>query len=167
MFITIKLYSTDNNSLQKFVKFLTEKICKTKNACIIVNSSSKEKMVKTKFTVLKSPHVNKTAQEQFEIRNYGHHLSIYSYQTLFLLVILKRINKSLYRDLKMKISITHSNDGFFKSLKNDLDCNKFNFRNNTLSNFNPTQFSLLESYLSLLDIQGEMSFKKRLGSSVG
>ena len=49
-------------------------------------SRKKKKKKKTKFTVLKSPHVNKTAQEQFEYRIYKKQLKCFAFQSVLFLM---------------------------------------------------------------------------------
>ena len=61
------------------------------------------------FTVLKSPHVNKTAQEQFEIRKYEKYIELYSYSNIFLFFIIKRISKMLCKDVRIEIGINFNN----------------------------------------------------------
>ena len=71
--------------------FLDEYIS-SNNLNVIVSKSSFKKVVKKKvITVLKSPHVNKRAQEQFEFRFYRAQISLFSYRYLLLLVFLRYV----------------------------------------------------------------------------
>lgn len=70
----------------------------------VLTQHSKPKVIQ-KFTVLKSPHVNKKAQEQFEFCLYKNQLSIYSYQTLKLLTILKKFKLNYLQTLKLKCNL--------------------------------------------------------------
>jgi len=73
--IRIKLKSYDHNLVDKS----SEKIVKTVRATGAVVSGPIPLPTKKKiFTVLKSPHVNKTAREQFQLCTYKRLLDIYS-----------------------------------------------------------------------------------------
>lgn len=73
--IRIKLKSYDHNLVDKS----SEKIVKTvRSTGAVVNGPIPLPTKKKIFTVLKSPHVNKTAREQFELCTYKRLLDIYS-----------------------------------------------------------------------------------------
>ena len=73
--IRIKLKSYDHNLVDKSA----EKIVKTvKTSGAVVNGPIPLPTKKKIFTVLKSPHVNKTAREQFQLCSYKRLLDIYS-----------------------------------------------------------------------------------------
>jgi|TARA_B100001250_G_scaffold361462_1_gene339543 small subunit ribosomal protein S10 len=73
--IRIKLKSYDYNLVDKSA----EKIVKTvKSTGAIVSGPIPLPTHKKHFTVLKSPHVNKTAREQFELASFKRLLDIYS-----------------------------------------------------------------------------------------
>ena len=73
--IRIKLKSYDYNLVDKSA----EKIDKTvKSTGAIVSGPIPLPTHKKHFTVLKSPHVNKTAREQFELSSFKRLLDIYS-----------------------------------------------------------------------------------------
>jgi small subunit ribosomal protein S10 len=73
--IRIKLKSYDHNLVDKSA----EKIVKTvKTTGAIVSGPIPLPTHKRIYTVLKSPHVNKTAREQFELCSYKRLLDIYS-----------------------------------------------------------------------------------------
>ena len=76
--IRIKLKSYDHNLVDKS----TEKIVKTvRNTGAVVNGPIPLPTKKRKITVLKSPHVNKKAREQFQLCTYKRMLDIYSSST--------------------------------------------------------------------------------------
>jgi ribosomal protein S10 len=64
MFVTISLQSKSLQSIKKFLTFL-EKSCNDFNLVVFMKVQNKV-TIRKGVTVLKSPHVNKTAQEQFE-----------------------------------------------------------------------------------------------------
>ena len=73
--IRIKLKSYDHNLVDKSA----EKIVKTVKATgAVVSGPIPLPTHKRIYTVLKSPHVNKTAREQFELCSYKRLLDIYS-----------------------------------------------------------------------------------------
>ena len=156
MFITIKANSKNRNSLQRFSKFITKRIRHIEKVCLVISSIKKTSLSKKRLTVLKSPHVNKTAQEQFEITSYELKFNLYSYQNLLLLLILKRIKNAAFHDLKVSISLSYNSNSFLKSVKSNLNPNKIStgepFNHSTRSGF-------LEIYLKFLDLHGEACFK--------
>ena len=73
--IRIKLRSYDHNLVDKSA----EKIVKTvKSTGAVVSGPIPLPTNKNIFTVLKSPHVNKKAREQFELNSFKRLLDIYS-----------------------------------------------------------------------------------------
>ena len=73
--IRIKLRSYDHNLVDKSA----EKIVKTvKSTGAVVSGPIQLPTNKKIFTVLKSPHVNKKAREQFELNSFKRLLDIYS-----------------------------------------------------------------------------------------
>jgi ribosomal protein S10 len=98
----IKLCSKDKKSLHHFLSFLKHNI-KTQNFQLSFNSLRKKKVVK-KVTVLKSPHVNKTAQEHFGYTLYSIELLCYSWEIKKYLIILKKIRNQLFPGIKIQIS---------------------------------------------------------------
>jgi len=76
--IRIKLKSYDHNLVDKSA----EKIVKTvRTTGAVITGPIPLPTNKRKFTVLKSPHVNKTAREQFQLCTYKRLLDIYSSST--------------------------------------------------------------------------------------
>ena len=73
--IRIKLKSYDHNLVDKSA----EKIVKSvKTTGAVVNGPIPLPTEKKKYTVLRSPHVNKKAREQFQMCSYKRLLDIYS-----------------------------------------------------------------------------------------
>ena len=73
--IRIKLKSYDHNLVDKSA----EKIAKTvKTTGAVVNGPIPLPTNKKIFTVLRSPHVNKKAREQFQLSSYKRLMDIYS-----------------------------------------------------------------------------------------
>lgn len=55
------------------------------------------------MTILKSPHVNKKAQEQFEIRFFKKQLTIKSIKIFKYLIFLKKLNFNLFSDVNITL----------------------------------------------------------------
>ena len=159
MIITLKISSSNYNSLENFSKILVDKLHTIKNIKFSVSGMTNKKKTKNKFTVLKSPHINKKAREQFEIRNYTKTLNIYSYQTLLLLFVVKRIKIGSFSEIKLKINLKYNLSQLHKHLKSNFNLN--NSFSNKLS-FERNQYKInnsIKNYLKRLDIFGETVFK--------
>jgi ribosomal protein S10 len=135
----------------------------------IIKKYFKKRTKKSFITILKSPHVNKKAQEQFETRFYSKQLSVYPTKKLEYLFFLKKIQNNVFSDIKLKIRVTT------KSNKEK----KFNFvtlepRNYILEKFNKKFISqkiglnkkkklmnfnsfLSNNILKIFDAHGELS----------
>ena len=98
MFFHIKVSAKDKKVLENFGQFIS-KLQLTSNSLRLLSKRNLRKFV----TVLKSPHVNKTAQEQFEFRVYTKEFIISSFKPLTLFLILKKINDSSFSGLNLKI----------------------------------------------------------------
>jgi ribosomal protein S10 len=155
MFFYIEISSKNEDSLKKFLTFISE--IKTTNLFI---TNFPKQNIKKVVTVLKSPHVNKSAQEQFEYRIYTKNLSVSSFQQNKFLSLFKRIQNSSFPGIRFKVK------GLFeqkKELKNlllsidpdNLDLNSFK---------NSASFSALKlkttQYFQMFEGYGEHSIKK-------
>ena len=96
----------------------------------IIKKYFKKKKTKNILTILKSPHVNKTAQEQFESRFFSKQLSIYSPKNFQFLLLLKKIKTHLFPDVKIKIKFILNKNLEEKTKTNIL--NPSNFKLNVL-----------------------------------
>jgi len=152
MFINIYFYSKNYKSLKK-IFFLFYKLCQNNSLKIKKFSVQYQKKKKKKFfTVLKSPHVNKRAQDHFEYCLYKKQISVCSLNIFKILIILKRIQLKLFSDVKIKIKFLLSAEKLKKNLKFQYKSNKNFFKSNldnTLKTFD----------LKFFDIYGEIKFK--------
>lgn len=98
MLLIIKVSSKDSQTLNKFFKFFK----KLKFLPTVVKQFSKPKGKKF-VTILKSPHVNKTAQEQFEFRFYTKQLLLHSIKPLTILIVLKKIKDVSFPGIKLQV----------------------------------------------------------------
>jgi ribosomal protein S10 len=86
-------------SLKKFLHFFSTNIAANFNFILKNISKKKRKVV---ITILKSPHVNKTAQEQFEIKLFSEQLKISTTQMYKFLIFFKRVT-IVFADINFKI----------------------------------------------------------------
>lgn len=99
----IILYCKDKLTLRKIFRFLSLRYnTELKKVQTPLYFSQKKIKIK-KITVLKSPHVNKTAQTHFEHRIYSIELQVYSYKPQRYLFILKKIQNSIFPEIRIKI----------------------------------------------------------------
>lgn len=99
--ITVDLFikTKNKNSLKKFLYFFKKNVNKNFNTINLYFPKKKNKKV---ITLLKSPHVNKTAQEQFEIRFFSIQLKIVTTQAFKFLIFLKKIKNFAFADIHLK-----------------------------------------------------------------
>lgn len=90
----IKSYLNFINELKKEPYFKTLKLFE-----------SVKKNKQKKFTVLKSPHINKTAREQIGYKVHTKTLYIFTTQIELLSFILKKIKQNLFYDLSINITL--------------------------------------------------------------
>ena len=97
----ITIYSKNEESLSSFLNFL-KNTTKQLNSKIPLNVLRKQK-IKKRITVLKSPHVNKIAQEHFGYAIYSIKISFYSWSIKRYLLFFKKVKSQLFSDIKIKI----------------------------------------------------------------
>ena len=121
------------------------------------------------FTTLKSPHVNKTAQEQIEYRLFSKRVNIFSFQILKFLILLKKIQMKLCPDIRIQIKFVLNNKT--KKKMKLIFLNPDNYKTNSFFYSKKKNTSLKKEmkkstskqilpYLKLFDIYGELSLKK-------
>lgn len=154
MFFHIKVFSKDNLVLKRFFLFLQ----RLNISLIVLKSFSKKK--KRKFiSILKSPHVNKTAQEQFEFRYYNKEFLIDLYKPLTFFLFIKKIKNLSFSNLKLEIkglfNLNKRDKNFPQKLINpdNIILNSMNFK--TLKD----QF-FQKKYIQLFDYYGEFQVQK-------
>jgi len=102
---TVKLYSITYTILQIFIQFLVaisqNKKIKLFNTYKTLNNVKNKKI----FTLLKSPHVNKTAQEQFKLPYFTGSFFIVCSAKKRVLYVLKKIKSILFSSLIIKLSL--------------------------------------------------------------
>lgn len=96
----IKLYSKDKKSLKRFSQLLEKIKNKWTNLTFVWGNIKKKRK---KVSVLKSPHVNKAAQTQFQSITYGAIIKISSLEMKKNLILLKKIRNHIFPGIKIKI----------------------------------------------------------------
>jgi ribosomal protein S10 len=99
----IKIYSKDKNSLKHFILLLQKINNKWKNVSFVLKNIKKRRK---KVTVLKSPHVNKKAQTQFQAITYSTLIKYSSLEIKKNYILFKKIKNHLFPDIKIKIEQT-------------------------------------------------------------
>ena len=115
-----------------------------------MKSKKKHKKV---ISVLKSPHVNKTAQEQFESVIYKKQVVVCSYDYNLLFCLLKSFNHRMLPELTLKIKLKLHRSFLTKQSKIYI-----NPSNQILTN----NLFLIKEYLKILDSYGELLIKQKL-----
>jgi len=103
----------------------------------IIKKSKDKKRRKNVLTILKSPHVNKAAQEQFESRLFSKQINIHALKSKQFLLILKRIKTYLFPDVKIKTKFILNKNLMEKARMNVL--NPSNFKLNALKQIKLTR----------------------------
>jgi ribosomal protein S10 len=162
----VTFISKNKNSLNSaFLFFLNMSALNFK----IIKKYFQKKTKKSFLTILKSPHVNKKAQEQFETRFYSKQFSVYSTKKLKYLFFFKKIQNNIFSDVKLKIKFATNcckekklnflsfelNNYVFVGLHKICISQKISLNNKKkLTTFNS---SLANNALKILDIYGELT----------
>lgn len=158
MFFYISASSKDKKVLKKFSSFLY----KLEASTLTLKYFSRQK--KRKFiTILKSPHVNKTAQEQFEYRFYKKQFLISSFKPLTFLFFLKKIKNVSFSGLNLQVKGIASLKGKNMQLLKLVNPDNFvlNERSKNLRNVSFLTDDSLKEYIRLFDCYGELYLQKK------
>ena len=147
MLIKLDLKSHNHKSLRILMNVFNE-FCKIYDPQSLLIGHNK-KLKTTVISVLKSPHVNKTAQEQFEYKIFKGKLFFKSKNFLKILLLLKNFSKNLFSDVNIKIC--------------------FILKDNEFTHFKDYHLTKIDSsYLKIADINGEILLSTScFNSSVG
>lgn len=132
------------------------------------------KQEKRKFvTVLKSPHVNKTAQEQFEYRLYSKHFLIYSFKPFTFFLLLKKLKNLSFPGLDLKVKGLLGENKAYKHRLQTVNPDNIILKNTHFlylkkNKLKKVQYEKDDSskplsykkYLQLFDLYGEICLKK-------
>lgn len=154
--VILKLEITGKNSqaCNKFLNLFKNLDC-TQNS---VYWKTIPRLNKKNFiTVLKSPHVNKTAQEQFEYRIYSKGIIVHTFKPLFFLLLIKNLQGICFSNITLKITLFAEGVKFINKNINLLEF--FNSKNIKLYHrLQNTPITL--KYIEILDLYGEIFCKK-------
>jgi ribosomal protein S10 len=104
MSINIHIRSKNLVTLRSFLN-LFEGLSKNKTLRLNTIARTTQKKTRRKiFSVLKSPHVNKTAQEQFMCSLFVKKLRTESRQLCKMLIVLKRVQSLSFPDVQLKLT---------------------------------------------------------------
>lgn len=154
MLFHIKIFSKDNLVLKRFFLFLQ----RLNISLIVLKSFSKKK--KRKFiSILKSPHVNKTAQEQFEFRYYNKEFLIDFFKPLVFFLFIKKIKNLSFSNLKLEIKGLFNLNKRYKNFPQKF-INPDNIILNPISIRTFKGQSFQKKYIQLFDCYGEFHVQK-------
>lgn len=113
----IKLYSKTKESILQFIKLLQHSNTFVKQLKFNFHLS-KVKKERKRIAILKSPHVNKKAQEHYQIIVYTATINYFSWETYKSIFFIKKIKNFMFSGLKLKIekSIRSNKDILQKKL---------------------------------------------------
>ena len=143
--LTLTISSCNKDSLERFINFV--------RIYTSFESNSKFKIIrlsptKTLVSLLKAPHVNKTAQEQFYREKFSSVFVFKEVNKHQLMLALKSVLSKGFSDINLKLTYSFSpveNECFFKKKLNSLN-----------PDFKASNISLSKTeYLNLLDAYGE------------
>lgn len=146
---TLLLYSKDKKTINNFLNFFKN------NKQLKFQRLTKQSKI-TRFSVLKSPHINKNAQEQFQYIHFCISLLFFTHKVKKKFIFLKKIKNQLFPELKLLVK------GIYSSKKN---ITKF-LSPNRIIIYNQKKFVKLTSkhllkksifYLKTLDYYGNIS----------
>ena len=118
--------SSNEKSLNNFLQLLKENFKNQQTSIIKISRFIENKKI---VTILKSPHINKTAQEQFEKREKIVQIFLISKNFNKAIIAIKKILNTIFRDIKLTIKYLtndHSNKnnllGVFKNTNFKINC---------------------------------------------
>ena len=151
MFFYILISSKNFRSLVFFLKMM-QNIKVKKILRLKFYSTNQAKRTRSKlFSLLKSPHVNKTAQNQFQLFVFRQQVIVYTPYVFKFLVFLKKI-KNLSFGVNVKIKIQFNFLKLTRKLKEILNPNNFYGLKYRI------KFKQILKYFKVLDLYGELNF---------
>jgi ribosomal protein S10 len=154
--LNIKIESKNQISVKKFLKFFKEKSNKNfKLLQKIFYKKGKKKFI----SILKSPHVNKSAQEQFEIIISSAQIKVETSKPLKFLIMLKKMKMNIFPDINIKLSLNFNKkkENLLKQKLFDINnfyIKKLSIKKNELIKFEKIKFNFGNKILNLFDIYG-------------
>ena len=153
------LTSKTEKSLYNLLHFLKNRYLNLN----IIKKDFKRKKRKKILTILESPHVYKTAQEQFQYNFFSAQITIYSNNSFQSLIFLKKIKNNLFPDVNIQ-----SKFSIKKNLSNKTQIQMLNPNNFKLNNIlnqkykvvdrqKKNNYKQIENIIKIFDIYGEIS----------
>jgi len=102
--IYLRIFSRNQLKINSFLALLLKNIPNTNNYAIKKHFQRKKK--KRIITILKSPHINKNAQEQFEFKIFCKQLIFYSSKIMKFIIILKKLLANVFPEIKIKVKFS-------------------------------------------------------------
>lgn len=156
--LNLLISSKNKKSLNNFLKFFNENFSITDST--FIKKNYQKKLKKTVITVLKSPHVNKTAQEQFEIRYMSIQVQIYTSHVFKFLIFLKKLKIYLFPNIHIKIKIVHNKKQTTLINKKFFNLDNYHYRLLLLTSSNKIQNNKVKrNKLKLLNKLSEAALK--------
>ena len=148
--LKIIIYSNNVEKLNSFVSSFKKhkKRFKIKNSLNVLFMKART----SRFSVLTSPHVHKTAQEQFKLSNINLHISTTNLLHLESILLLFKYYNKYYVELKFKFVFVIKKDINFNKQETLLIPNNFILNNNCLNN--------TLKYLKIFELYGINKKKK-------
>ena len=122
-------------------------------------SISRIKKKRKRITILKSPHVNKKAQEQFQSITYRNVIEYFSWEIKKNTVVLKKIKNRLFPDVKLKIEKTFGSVKIKYFKNNQFNPPKFSY-GQSVGNFSHTNLQKTKILTEDLQVQNRKLLKK-------
>ena len=145
----INFKSKNKKSLYNLTKFF---YWKSKNLYLL-NKNFTSDIKKQTTTILKSPHVNKVAQEKFQKNTYSQNINLYVPYTFKLLRFVKTINSNRFLDVKIKIKLLINNT--LKNIKYKIVFNPIS------SNINKLEKLKIKNFISKIRYRNKIKLKDK------
>ena len=150
MFFNLHISTKNYNSIKRFLNFFSNQIFVKKLNLIVSKQVFVNKTQKSVFTILKSPHVNKSAQEHFTYYLYSKQFKLQSYQSFSVLILIKILNYYLFPDVNVKIELFNQQSRFKHNMINKINSDNFCI-------MKPK--SNLQIYINVLNNYGKLKLK--------
>lgn len=103
----LKISSNNEKSLKKILHFFFEHL---KTKFNVIQKSISIKNNRKIITLLKSPHVNKTAQEHFEVHTFSKQILVKCFYLEKHFILLKKILNKLFTDISLSLKLVINKD---------------------------------------------------------
>nr|YP_010516727.1 ribosomal protein S10 [Haslea karadagensis]UXN44270.1 ribosomal protein S10 [Haslea karadagensis] len=94
--------SKNKDSLKNFFNFYNKKLNPVNNHSLVLSQNQK-KTSRNIVSVLKSPHVNKTAQVHYSASKFTKQILIFSYKSFLFFLFFKKVQAQLFPDVAIEI----------------------------------------------------------------